>query len=85
MPYISLNPATNKIIKTCASWDSHQLATALEKTHSAQQAWAQTSFAERAECMNRAATLLHQRVAEFAGLMVMEMGKPLREARAEVE
>lgn len=85
MPYISLNPATNKVVKTYISWDSRQLATALEKTHSAQQSWAQTTFAERAECMNRAAVLLHERVVEFAGLMVLEMGKPLREARAEVE
>ena len=85
MPYISLNPATNKVIKTYASWDSHQLAAALEKTHGDQQAWGQTTFAERAECMNRAAVLLHERVAEFAGLMAMEMGKPLREARAEIE
>ena len=85
MPYISLNPATNKVVKTYTSWDSHQLAAALEKTHSAQQAWAQTTFAERAECMNRAAALLHERVAEFAGLIALEMGKPLREARAEVE
>ena len=32
MPYISLNPATNKIVKTYTSWDSHHLATALQQT-----------------------------------------------------
>ena len=31
MPYISLNPTTNKTIKTYTSWDSHDLAAALEE------------------------------------------------------
>jgi succinate-semialdehyde dehydrogenase/glutarate-semialdehyde dehydrogenase len=35
--------------------------------------------------MNRATVLFHERVDEYAGLMAAEMGKPLREGRAEVE
>lgn len=85
MPYISLNPATNKTLKTYTSWDSHHLATALEQAHDAQRTWAQTTFSERAELMNRAAMLLHERGNEYARLMAMEMGKPLREGRAETE
>ncbi len=85
MPYISLNPATNKTLKTYTSWDSYHLAAALEQAYNAQQTWAHTTFAERAESMNRAAVLLHERVNEYAGLMAVEMGKPLREGRAEVE
>ncbi|MEK7768419.1 MAG: aldehyde dehydrogenase family protein, partial [Pseudomonadota bacterium] len=85
MPYISLNPATNKIVKTYTSWDSHHLAAALEQANNAQQAWGQTTFAERTARMSRAATLLHERVAEYGKLMSIEMGKPLREACAEVE
>ena len=85
MPYISLNPATNKTLKTYTSWDSHHLATALEQAHDAQRTWAQTTFSARAELMNRAAMLLHERGNEYARLMAVEMGKPLREGRAEVE
>ncbi len=85
MPYISLNPATNKIVKTYTSWDSHHLAVALEQADNAQQTWAQTTFAERAARMSRAATLLHERVVEYGKLMAIEMGKPLREACAEAE
>ena len=85
MPYISLNPATNKTLKTYTSWDSHHLATALEQAHDAQRTWAQTTFSARAELMNRAAMLLHKRGNEYARLMAVEMGKPLREGRAEVE
>ena len=85
MPYISLNPATNKTLKTYTSWDSYRLASILEQAYNAQQLSAHTTFAERAEHMNRAALLLHDRVNEYAGLMAVEMGKPLREGRAEVE
>lgn len=85
MPYISLNPATNKTLKTYTSWDSHHLASILEQAYDAQQRSLHTTFAERAEHMNRAAMLLHERVNEYAGLMAVEMGKPLREGRAEVE
>jgi succinate-semialdehyde dehydrogenase / glutarate-semialdehyde dehydrogenase len=85
MPYISLNPATNKTLKTYPSWDSHHLAAVLEQAYYAQRTWAQTTFCTRAELMNRAAILLHERVNEYAGLMAVEMGKPLREGRAEVE
>jgi succinate-semialdehyde dehydrogenase/glutarate-semialdehyde dehydrogenase len=85
MPYISLNPATNETLKTYASWDSNYLASVLERTHGVQRTWAQTTLPERTGRMNRAAVLLHERVNEYAALMAAEMGKPLREGRAEVE
>lgn len=85
MPYVSLNPHNNRIIKSFPSWDSHQLAAVLEQTGRAQTAWAQTSFSERAELMSRAARILLDRSAEFGALITQEMGKILREARSEVE
>jgi succinate-semialdehyde dehydrogenase/glutarate-semialdehyde dehydrogenase len=85
MPYISLNPATNATLKTYASWDSRYLSEVLQDTFHARHAWSRTTFAERVERMNRATVLFHERVDEYAGLMAAEMGKPLREGRAEVE
>ena len=85
MPYISLNPATNETLKTYTSWNRNHLAEALEQTYHAQPGWARLSFPERAELMHRAASLLHERAAEYAILIAAEMGKPVREGRAEVE
>jgi succinate-semialdehyde dehydrogenase/glutarate-semialdehyde dehydrogenase len=85
MPYISLNPATSKTLKTYTSWDSHHLAEVLEQAYNAQRNWARTTFAERAEHMNRAAKLLHERINEYSALMAAEMGKPVREGHAEVK
>jgi succinate-semialdehyde dehydrogenase/glutarate-semialdehyde dehydrogenase len=85
MPYISLNPATNTTLKTYASWNSNHLADALQDAFHARHRWSRMTFAERIESMNRAAALFRERVDEYARLMAIEMGKPLREGRAEVE
>jgi len=85
MPHISLNPATNQLIQTHASWDAQRLVQALEKTHCAQQAWAQTTFSQRAGVLRKVALHLHAQRDQYATLITQEMGKPLREARAEVE
>ena len=85
MPHISLNPTTNQLIQTYASWDSSRLERALEKAHCTQQTWAQTSFPQRTELLRKVATQLHAQRDRYALLITQEMGKPLREARAEVE
>jgi len=85
MPYISLNPSTSQLLQTHASWDSNRLEQALEKARLAQQAWAQSTFAQRAEVLRNAAMQLRARRDHYAILITQEMGKPLREARAEVE
>jgi succinate-semialdehyde dehydrogenase/glutarate-semialdehyde dehydrogenase len=85
MPHTSFNPTTNKLIQAHASCDVHRLEQTLEKAHNAQQIWAQTSFARRAEVLRNAAIQLRAQCDQYATLMILEMGKPLREARAEVE
>ena len=85
MSFVSLNPTTNQVIQTYASWDAQRLERALEQAHSAQQLWAQTSLARRAKILGDVATQLRAQLNQYAALITREMGKPLREARAEVE
>src|SRR5829696_1681600 len=47
--------------------------------------WRRTSFPERAELMKQAAAVLRRRQDEFADLMTAEMGKILKDGRAEIE
>ena len=47
--------------------------------------WRRTSFAERGKLMKRAAAVLRRRQGEFAEIMTAEMGKTLKDGRAEVE
>jgi len=85
MPYVSLDPTTNKVLSTYSSWDSHRLAAALEKAATAQREWARMSFAHRAEILRDTAIYLRVNRDRFSELITLEMGKLLREARAEVE
>jgi succinate-semialdehyde dehydrogenase / glutarate-semialdehyde dehydrogenase len=85
MPHTSLNPATGQVLQTFASWDASRLQQALKQTHEAQQAWAQTDIAERADVLRAVGGLLRAQRDRYATLITLEMGKPLREARAEVE
>jgi succinate-semialdehyde dehydrogenase/glutarate-semialdehyde dehydrogenase len=47
--------------------------------------WRRTSFAERAKVLRDVAALMRAEVEDLALPMTEEMGKPIREARAEVE
>ena len=85
MPHISLNPATNRLLQTCVSWDDSRLELSLEKARGAQPAWAQTTFSQRAAILRKAADQLRAQRDRYASIITMEMGKPLREAKAEVE
>ncbi len=85
MPFVSLNPTNNQVIQTHACLDVQRLEQVLEKAHIAQQAWAQTTLSRRAEVLRDVAMHLQAQRDRYAILITQEMGKPLREARAEVE
>jgi len=85
MPYTSLDPATNRLIQDHRSWNELQLKDALAKADGAQKTWAQAPFGRRAEALRAAAALLRAGRDRYAALMTREMGKLLREARAEIE
>ena len=84
MPYVSLNPSVNKVMHTYPSWDSHRLALA-GKSSRCTDSWAQASFTHRAEILRDAAIHLRVHRDQYATLITQEMGKLLRESRAEVE
>lgn len=85
MPYVSFNPTTNQIIEAYTSWDAATLAQSLEAAHVAQQHWARTTFAQRAEILREVAIHLRVQRDRYAELITHEMGKLLRESRSEIE
>ncbi len=85
MPFVSRNPSTNQVIQTYAGWDTARMQRALEDADHAQQAWAQTSPTQRAAILKSIAAELRAQKNRYASLITLEMGKPLREALAEVE
>jgi succinate-semialdehyde dehydrogenase/glutarate-semialdehyde dehydrogenase len=81
----SINPATGVEIQTYEEMRPDQVDQIVDQADGALQVWRTTAVAERGEPLRSAARILRSRVEDFAGLMTAEMGKPIVEARAEVE
>ncbi len=81
----SVNPATEELIREYEEHDEAAIGRLLERAWGAFTAWRETGFAERAERMRAAAELLRDRSDEWGALMTLEMGKPIRQAKAEAE
>jgi len=81
----SVNPATGDQYAEYPAFTATQIDAAVAGAHSAQQAWRGTSFDERARYLTEAARLLRERQEEYATLITGEMGKPIAEARAEID
>src|SRR5437762_4926293 len=85
MPIASINPATGETIATFESLTGAQLEEKLQRAATSFRSHCRTSFAERAQMMMRAAEILEHEKQEFARVMTLEMGKPLKAAVQEAE
>ena len=81
----AVNPATGELLKTYDELTPGETAAAVEDAHAAWKSWRKVPFAERARPMRKAAAVLRERKAEFARLMALEMGKPLKQGISEAE
>ena len=85
MTFKSVNPADGSTLKEVATFTATELEVALQEAASAAPRWRATPLAERCALMQKAAVVLRSNANEFARTITLEMGKPLREALAEVE
>jgi succinate-semialdehyde dehydrogenase/glutarate-semialdehyde dehydrogenase len=81
----SRNPATGAVLRVYPEMDAAAVDAALAESQAAFLRWRARPVAERAALLGRAAEVLDADRDRFARLMVEEMGKPIRQARAEVE
>jgi len=81
----AVNPATGELLKTYDEMTPGETAAAVEEAHAAWTSWRTVPFAERARPMKKAAAVLRERKEEFARLMALEMGKPLKQGISEAE
>ena len=85
MPLVSINPSTGRTLKRYPEHTPAQIAAALDHTHSAFSDWRDTPLATRSRHLVVVAATLRRQRAALAHLITAEMGKPLAEARAEIE
>lgn len=81
----SVNPATEATIATYDEHTPDQVEAALAAAASAQRAWRATDIAERLPVLTAIARELRADRESFARLITSEMGKPITEARAEID
>lgn len=85
MPFIARNPYTEEQIAEYPSHDWDSIEARLAVARLAFLRWRETTFAERARALQAVAEHLRARRDEYARLITQEMGKPIKQARAEVE
>ena len=84
-PITSVNPATEEVLATFEPHTPEQVEEALGQAQDAFIAWRGRTIAERAVPMKALAKLLRERADRYGRLMTLEMGKPITEAKAEIE
>ncbi|HHH89063.1 MAG TPA: NAD-dependent succinate-semialdehyde dehydrogenase [Aliiroseovarius sp.] len=85
MSFKVINPATGEQIRELPAWNETEIEAALAQVAAATPAWAATPMAERCGLMRKAAEVLRANRDRYAAIITEEMGKLIRDARAEVE
>jgi lactaldehyde dehydrogenase/glycolaldehyde dehydrogenase len=80
-----INPATGKPIADVPVATSEDAQAALEAARRAQPAWAALTHGERAGYLRRVAELVRADDERLARIVSLEVGKPMRESRVEIE
>jgi len=79
------NPATGSVLRTIANADADDGRAALDAAAAAQHGWARTTPHERSAILHRAYDRIITEKEALAYVMTLEMGKPLADARGEVQ
>ncbi|QDQ94253.1 NAD-dependent succinate-semialdehyde dehydrogenase [Rhodococcus sp. WB9] len=83
--YKTVNPATGETVREFTTLDDAGVESALSRAHNGYLDWRTTAAEERARILGRTADLYAEREDELARMIALEMGKPVREAKGEVQ
>jgi succinate-semialdehyde dehydrogenase / glutarate-semialdehyde dehydrogenase len=81
----AVNPANGTIIRAFYENSAQEIEDKVSAAHRAFLTWRETTFPQRVEKLRNASKLLTIKKEEYAVLMATEMGKPIRDGRAEIE
>lgn len=80
-----LNPATGELIGTVPMMGAEETRRAIEAADKAQSTWSKKTGKERSSILRRWHTLIAENMEDLAILMTHEQGKPLAEAKGEIQ
>src|SRR5713226_9782156 len=84
MPIATIDPTTGETVKVFDALSDSEVEARVALAAKAFRAFRATTFAERAEIVNGVAKILDAEREDAAQIITLEMGKPLKAARAEV-
>jgi len=84
-PIRSVNPFNNELVKSFEVMTDEQINSKIALADDTFQTWRKTPKAERAQLLRRVAHLMRVRITQLEELATLEMGKLVKESRAEVE
>ncbi|HET7350814.1 MAG TPA: NAD-dependent succinate-semialdehyde dehydrogenase [Marmoricola sp.] len=83
--YQTVNPMTGDVVREYPTMKDEEVQPVLERAGAAFEHWSDTDVADRAAVLTRIAELHREHADELAQLMTLEMGKPVAQAKGEVE
>lgn len=85
MPIQSVNPFNGSVVQSYEPHSVEEVEHKIAQTHKAWLQWKTTSFGTRSKHLLKTAEVLRSHAEDFARLMALEMGKPLKSGISEVE
>ncbi|BBA78828.1 succinate-semialdehyde dehydrogenase [cyanobacterium endosymbiont of Rhopalodia gibberula] len=85
MSIATINPTTRKTLKTFEPLTDSEIEAKLALADKTFKEYRKTTMAQRSRWLNNAADILEKDYREFAKLITIEMGKPIKEAIAETQ
>jgi len=85
MAIATTNPATGETVATFIPLSDWEIEAKLSLANSSFEQYRHTSFAQRSQWLNQAATILETEATRLGKILTLEMGKPIKSAIAEVQ
>ena len=85
MKYKSINPYNGNVVGTHNEHTKKEVSQILQNSEKAFAEWRDVPLAKRAKLMANAGDILRKNVDVYARMMTLEMGKPIKESKAEIE
>lgn len=81
----SIDPTTEELLAEYEEYSENKINNLIENAEIAFYRFRKTPLSQRTQLMLRVASVLEKRKEEFSKLMTLEMGKPIIQARAEID
>ncbi len=81
----SVNPATEELLKSFHPISNEEVKNIIDKVNEEFLIWKNTDFTKRKTLMLSATQILREKKNKYGEILTLEMGKPIKQATAEVE